>query len=287
MKTYNTRVAPSPTGFFHLGTARTAYHNWLAAKASGGKFILRIDDTDNNRNNDGYTKVIFQSMDWLKIDYDITFTQSSRKNHYMDVANMLVQHDLAFHDDGAIRLKTNYLISDWNDFNANTMAVSQKDNDTSNNLVIIKSDGTPTYHFACVVDDIDYDINLIIRGADHISNTIKQIFIFKALAQINYPKADLPVDFSHVGLIMYKGKKMSKRDGASNLMLYKDNNYNPDAILNFILKLGWSHPDPQFDSKNPLINKDLAKQIFFDGKLRAANCSFDQNRLDWLNKKYR
>lgn len=285
-KQLNTRVAPSPTGFFHLGTARTAYHNWLAARASGGKFILRIDDTDQARNNDDYTKIIYQAMDWLGLDFDYTFTQSSRNSHYLRVAQDLVAKDLAFYDDGAIRLKTNFMINSWTDWYGNNTTVSTKDGDIANSLVIVKSDGYPTYHFACVIDDIDHDINLIIRGADHISNTVKQLFVIKALQALGYDKSDRAIDFTHVGLIMASGKKMSKRDGDSNLMLYQDQGFIPDAILNFILKLGWSHPDATFDSKYPLVNKDLACDVFLQGKLKAANCTFDKNKLLWLNKKY-
>lgn len=285
MQVYNTRVAPSPTGFFHLGTARTAYHNWLAANGSGGKFILRIDDTDTARNNDSYVDVIYQAMNWLGLDFTYTFKQSSRIAHYQGVADSLVKHDLARHDDGAIRLDTQNLLPHWFDIYKNKINVSDKDIQIGNSIVLIKSDGMPTYHFASVVDDIDHDINFIIRGADHISNTSKQIFIIKALHQAFYPKADKTIDFAHVGLIMINGKKMSKRDGDSNLLLYKDT-YKVGAILNFILKLGWSHPDANFDAKNPIVNKDLAKDIFLDGKLKSANCSFDKNKLDWFNKKY-
>lgn len=286
MTPQNTRVAPSPTGFFHLGTARTAYHNWLAAKATGGQFLLRIDDTDAVRNNPEFTQLIYQAMEWLGLDFDATFEQSSRKSHYLTVAQLLVDKGLAVLADGAIRLKTDYVVDTWADGYKNVMAVSQKDNDISNALVLIKSDGNPTYHFASVVDDVDYQITLIIRGADHISNTIKQLFILRALTDSGYVSTLPPIDFLHVGLIMADGKKMSKRDGSSNLLIYQQNHYHPDAILNYILKLGWSHPDPTFDSKYPVIDKDLATRMFFEGRLKATNCSFDARKLDWLNKKH-
>lgn len=285
MKQYNTRVAPSPTGFFHLGTARTAYHNWLAARASGGKFLLRIDDTDKSRNDDKYTKIIYQSLDWLGIDYDNTFCQSSRINHYYNIAQQLLNAGLAIKDNNAIRLKTNFQFNYWKDFYNNKIKVSQKDIQISNNQVILKSDGNPTYHFASVIDDVDYDINLIIRGSDHINNTAKQLTILNALRDINYDKSDNFIDFIHVGLIMKDGKKLSKRDNSSDIMAY--NNYNPDALLNFILRLGWAHPNPDFDKICPLIDKDKGKQIFFDGKMKTVNSSFDSNKLKWLDKKYK
>ena len=284
MKKYNTRVAPSPTGFFHLGTARTAYHNWLAAKSSGGKFLLRIDDTDTSRNNDKYVNIIHQSLDWMGIDYDDTFKQSSRLFHYKNIAKKLIDAGLAIKDDGAVRLKTDFKLDHWMDFYKNKIKVSQKDVCFSNNQVILKSDGNPTYHFASIIDDIDYDINLIIRGSDHINNTAKQLMILDSLRLINYNKSDNFIDFIHVGLIIKDGKKLSKRDDSSNIISY--NGYNPDALLNFILRLGWSHPDSDFDKKSPLINKNKAKQIFFDGKMKTINCKFDNSKLKWLDKKH-
>ena len=285
MKQYNTRVAPSPTGFFHFGTARTAYHNWLAARASGGKFFLRIDDTDVSRNDDKYTQIIYQSLDWLGIDYDNNFNQSSRINHYYGIAQKLLDADLAIKENGAIRLKTGFQCNYWKDFYNNKIKVSLKDIQISNNQVILKSDGNPTYHFASVIDDVDYDINLIIRGSDHINNTVKQLTILNALRDIDYDKSDKFIDFIHVGLIMKDGKKLSKRDDSSDITSYKD--HNPDALLNFILRLGWAHPNSDFDKICPLIDKDKAKQVFFDGKMKTVNSSFDSNKLKWLDKKYK
>lgn len=294
MKTYNTRVAPSPTGHFHLGTARTAYHNWLAARATGGKFILRIDDTDQNRNNDDYVKLIYIALDWLGIDFDDTFKQSDRISHYKDIAVQLIDKNLANWDGDAIRLNANFDLNSWNDFYGKKIPITSKDSDFAKNLVLIKSDGYPTYNFSSIVDDIDSGINLVIRGSDHISNTSKQMFVLQALNDINYAgSVNHTIDFCHVGLIMVKdidtGKqvKLSKRNSASNLMDYKDNDFLPDAILNAVLKLGWAHKDANFDRDYPIISKDIAKKYFFDGNLKTSNCSFDVNKLNFLNKKFK
>lgn len=294
MNTFNTRVAPSPTGHFHLGTARTAYHNWLAARATGGKFILRIDDTDQNRNNDAYVDLIYTALDWLGIDYDSTFKQSDKIQHYKDVAIALVDAGMATYDGAAIRLKTSYTLDSWSDFTSKTIPITNKDADFANNLVLIKSDGYPTYNFATIVDDIDTDINLIIRGADHIANTSKQVFVLQALSDLNYKNASRNnMSFCHVGLIMVKDPdtqkmiKLSKRNSASNLMAYKDDGYLPDAVLNAVLRLGWAHKDPMFDKNHPIVDKDLAKQLFFQGNLKFANCSFDPAKLISLDKAFK
>ena len=294
MKVYNTRVAPSPTGHFHLGTARTAYHNWLAARATGGKFILRIDDTDQNRNNDDYVDLIYTALDWLGIDFDDTFKQSARLDHYKDVAHQLMSKNLAIQDGDAIRLNADFVLDGWNNFYGKRIPITDKDSDFSKNLVLIKSDGYPTYNFSSIVDDIDSGINLVIRGSDHISNTSKQMFVLQALNNIDYAgSSDNAIDFCHVGLIMVKdpdtGKqvKLSKRNSASNLMDYKDAGFVPDAILNTVLKLGWAHKDANFDRDFPVIDKDTAKKYFFDGNLKTTNCSFDPNKLKFLNKKFK
>lgn len=280
----NTRIAPSPTGLFHIGTARTAYHNYLMAKASNSKFILRIDDTDVNRNKPEFIDVIISSMDWLNLDYDLLFKQSSRFDHYLEVANLLVSKNLASKIDGAIKLNYNLTLDSWTDLAAGKVKVSADDIKNINNLILIKSDQTPTYHFASVIDDIDYNIELILRGADHLANTIKQIAIHNALVSIDYTKKDLST-YCHVGLITLNGKKISKRNPESNLNFYKDN-YKREAFLNFILKLGWSHPDPIFDKTYPLVTKDIALSKILEGKFKFGNSLLDLNKLNWLNKKY-
>lgn len=274
----NTRIAPSPTGRAHIGFVRTAYLNYLVARSTGGKFILRIDDTDKVRSQEVFVRDIVDTLRWLGLDYDHSFYQSGRYTRYRSVAQTLLDKGKAKCIDGAICLDASYTIKDWTDTIAGKITITPDKFDSLKNLVILRTDGTPTYHFASVIDDIDFGIDSIIRGTDHLDNTAKHIYIYDAL------NAVLP-SFSHVGLIHYQGVKMSKRDGASSMDFYKD--YSVDAILNTVLKLGWSHKDPNIDRIMPLINKELAIQIFNDGHLRSQKSTLDIDRLVWLDKKYK
>lgn len=276
----NTRIAPSPTGPCHIGLVRTAYLNYLAARATGGKFILRIDDTDVVRSNDIYTKDILDIFSWLGIDYDSTFTQTSRYDRYRFVADGLLSSGKAVRKDGAVVLRPGKVIMSWNDLISGTMNIPDDKLDAINNLVLLRSDGTPTYHFASVIDDIDSNINLIIRGVDHIDNTAKHVYIYDAL------DAPLPI-FAHVGLIFYNKKKISKRDGISNMHFYRDGGFLPDAILNIVLKMGWSHTDSHFDKLYPIVTKSKAIDLFTQGQLKANPSSLDMNILNKLNTRYK
>lgn len=290
---YNTRIAPSPTGFFHLGTARVAYHNWLMARATGGKFIVRIDDTDDNRNDQAYVDLIYKSLDWLGLNYDDTFTQSSRFAHHKDVAYLLLDKGFAQKDGDAIRLKTDYVLSTWKDMTDVTVKVSADDMKFAQNQVILKSNQSPIYHFASIVDDVDTDINLILRGADHISNTSKQLYILKALADAGYNNAQLDMfQFCHVGLITVpddtgKMVKLSKRDKRASFTQYQVDGYSKDAILNAVLRLGWAHSDPNFDKIQPLVNVDDALKFVLQGKFKNKNAAFDLSKMNSLDKKYK
>ena len=289
---YNTRIAPSPTGFIHLGNIRTAYHNWLAARSTGGKFILRIDDTDKERNKEEYVDKIFDTFKWLGLDFDETFRQSETEKFNVALAHCLVQDGLAeVIEGGAICLANIPHIPDaWTDIVAGDIKVSDKDRDVLNNIIIVRSDGSPTYNFSSILDDMFSGINLIIRGTDHISNTIKQLVILHAVASINdLAKTFLEnVKFAHVGLVFEKGKKLSKRDGSSNFDVHKESGAHPDAILNWILRLGWSPSDANFDKTHPIITKDHAKEIFWkDGALRNSSASLDLQKLAFYNKKYK
>ena len=288
MKLYNTRIAPSPTGFIHLGNIRTAYQNWLAARSTGGQFILRIDDTDKARSEEQYVDKIYETFAWLGLDFDHTFRQSERLDIYRDFAHALIKKGYAEEiEGGAIRLIIDYKIPDsWSDIIAGEILTTSKDLEVLNNIIIIRSDQNPTYNFASIVDDMSTGINLIIRGTDHISNTIKQIAIVEALKHVS-DSFDKELEFAHVGLVFEKGKKLSKRDGSSNFDTHRNNGVNPDAILNWILRLGWSPSDANFDAKMPLITKDDAKKIFWtDGAMRNSSASLDMNKLNFYNKKY-
>ena len=160
---YNTRIAPSPTGDMHLGTARTAYFNWLAARATGGRFYLRIDDTDNARNNQAHVQDIVDTMDWLGLDYDGMFFQSDRTDVYKGIAQDLCNSDQAIElDNGAIGLVTDCIPVQWTDTIYGDIFITPSDADHCSGLILMKSDGTPSYHFASVIDDMDFNINYII-----------------------------------------------------------------------------------------------------------------------------
>ena len=275
---------------FHLGTARTAYFNWLAAKASGGKFILRIDDTDANRNDPDAVKVIYDSMAWLGLDYDVTFNQLDYGYRYEAAADYLVSIGVAYRDGNAVRLKlSDYLPDSWTDMLAGTVKINDNDRKLIDGLVLMKSDGMPTYNFATVFDDIDHGVNLIIRGTDHTANTAKQIAIYRALSHyftLNVAPA-IPA-YAHVGLITMNKKKLSKRDAAVSLLDYRDKGIHPDAMLNFMLRLGWSPSDPNFDKKHSLITRDMAVDMFFkDGSMRNSPAGMDLAKLDWYDRRYK
>lgn len=278
---YNTRFAPSPTGCPHLGNIRTAYFNWLAAKSSGGKFILRIDDTDLARNNQTYVNDIIDIMNWLKLDYDDIVYQSDRTDRYLAIAQALCDDDdnAVLLDNGAIALVTDQIPRMWTDTIAGDIIVTESDVDHCSGLILIKSDGMPTYHFASVIDDMDFDINYVIRGHDHISNVPKQISL------INNIGATIPM-YSHVGLIHHKKKKLSKRNGAVSALWYRDRGYDPDALLNFLLRLGWG---PKGEGKqHKVIDRQFALDIFLKGgNLRNQSANMDINMLDSYDRKYK
>lgn len=300
-----TRIAPSPTGLFHLGTARTAYINYLAAKSSDGKFILRIDDTDVARNKEEYTQVILDTLDWLGLEPDEIFYQSKRTDIYAKVAESLVESKKAFvADNGAIILKgPTALPETFLDTIAGPIKITETNYEQIRDRTVLvrggDTIGQPTYQFCSVVDDYYMDICNIIRGVDHITNTPKQIAIWQAVAQDIfdndatqsswepkvYPK------FTHMGLIFKDKKKLSKRDGAASLLWYKEQGYKPEAVLNFMLILGWSLSVPRNDKAlekiaGSPISKDMAIELFPKGTLKASPCNFDMAKLDWLQKRY-
>ena len=276
---YNTRIAPSPTGDFHLGTARTAYFNWLAARATGGKFILRVDDTDSERNVSGAADVIYDCMDWLGLDFDDDFTQSSRLDRYHAVAMSLVTQGFAtVADNGAVLLNWD-VPTTWTDAMAGVMVANDNDRKLYNNQVLLKGNGMPIYLFATVVDDIDSNINYVIRGADHFTNTHRHAAIYDALG------ATKPL-FAHVGLIMVDKKKMSKRDKAASLLGYRDSGYSPEAVRSTLLRLGWG---PTVDNKSTkFIDKDRAVTMFVTGgKMKANPATLDIGKLDYFKRIYK
>lgn len=289
---YNTRIAPSPTGDMHIGTARTAYFNWLAARASGGRFVLRIDDTDQKRSDPAFTKVILDTMDWLGLDHDALVYQSDRFPAYKSAANALVKDGWAKEHEGAIvftlepRRKEGYIFPpSWKDEIKGDVRITEDDKDNMDGMVLIKSDGSPAYNFCSVVDDMLLGINYVIRGVDHITNTAKQVILWEALNGCSILTTPLP-KFAHLGLICVSGKPMSKRDGAASMLHYRNAGYDPDAMLNFLGRLGWG---PTVDDKTAVIlDKARMLELFLSGgKMRNASAGFDLSKLESFDRKYK
>lgn len=294
-----TRIAPSPTGSMHLGTARTAYFNWLAARATGGKFVLRIDDTDVARNKKEYVDIILASLDWLKLDPDEIYYQSERRQLYVAEAKGLLNANKAVVlNNGAIALRLPEMPKSFVDTIAGAIPITDTNHAQIDQRCILLRGvgdagdksllGLPTYQFASVVDDYFMGCNWIIRGRDHVTNTPKQIAIWYALNEV-YQKTGirsakpLPT-FSHLGLITYKGendakpRKLSKRDNAASLLHYRDSGYTSDAVLDFMLRLGWS---PKGDGKaEKYICRNQAIDLFLRGNLRNSDAIYDINKLE-------
>lgn len=279
---YNTRIAPSPTGDMHLGTARTAYFNWLAARSTGGSFVLRIDDTDTQRSDPKYTQVILDTMQYLGLDHDIICRQSNFFDFYRDLAALLVGKELAKREDGAIVLYPQFIPNSWQDDIAGEIKITDDDKTIINKgLTLIKSDGSPTYHFASVVDDCRFNVNFVIRGSDHIVNTSRQLAIYHALGESHkIPK------YAHIGLIHKDGKKLSKRDGAASMLWYKDQGYDPDAMLNFMARLSWGPTND--DKTTALLPRDKMLELFLPGgKMKSSAANLDLVKLDSFDRKYK
>ncbi len=275
-----TRIAPSPTGHMHVGTARTAYFNWLAARSSGGKFILRIDDTDAARSEDQYTHSIITTMQWLGLDYDERFFQSARFDRYRALAEKAMSEGWAYKDDGAVKFKLqHHTNNEWVDEISGKKSITADDYRIIDGAVLMRADNTPTYHWASVIDDMDYGVNFIIRGTDHITNTNKQIVLWRKLG---YP---IP-KFAHVGLIGENGRPLSKREGAASMLYYKEKGYDPDAVLNFLARLGWG---PKVDDKTTaVLPKERMLELFLNGgKMRPSIANMDLNKLEAYDRKYK
>ncbi|MCE5292582.1 MAG: hypothetical protein LLG14_25565 [Nocardiaceae bacterium] len=288
---YVTRIAPSPTGMMHIGTARTAYFNWLAARASGGKFLLRMDDTDAERNQAEAEQPIFDGLEWLGLNHDGFLRQSERAEVYAKYADLLLTSGAAFHaENGAVMLRwQEYMPRHWVDDVVGAVPISHRSIETIHEkLCLIRGGdkfGQATYQFASIVDDYESDVNFIIRGTDHIANTAKQVAIWSAIAHALGVEKEQP-KFSHVGLIFKDKKKMSKRDGASSVLDYRENGYDPDGILNFLLRLGWG---PKVDDKaSTFMDRHKATELFLiGGKMKAANANFDTQKLDFYDRSYK
>jgi glutamyl-tRNA synthetase len=305
------RFAPSPTGYLHVGGARTALFNWLFARHHGGKFILRIEDTDFSRSSEEMVEGILQGMRWLGLTWDEgPFFQSQKLDRYREFAGKLVSEGSAYRcfckadenagkiepplkavehscasltseqsdarassgDSFAIRFR---IPPDKTSFHDHVFGKIEVDNAILEDFVLLRSDGIPTYHLSVVVDDLDMNITHVVRGADHISNTPKQILLYKAAGR-------KPPEFAHLPLILGPDKqRLSKRHGATSVMAYSELGYLPDAFFNFLALLGWSPGnDREIFSRQELI------ELFSLEGVGKANAVFGLEKLDWYNSQH-
>jgi glutamyl-tRNA synthetase len=304
------RFAPSPTGFLHIGGARTALFNWLYARHQGGTFILRIEDTDRSRSTDEYIEAIIEGMKWVGLDWDEgPFRQTDRFDVYRSYIARLVEEGKAYHCycspeelegrrqealaqgrspryDGrcrhlrepvpgrapAVRFRMpqegHTVVDDM------IRGKVEFENAQLDDLIILRSDGTPTYNFTVVVDDVDMEITHVIRGDDHLNNTPKQMQLYNAFG---YPMPK----FAHLPMILGADKtRLSKRHGATSVMAYYEMGFLPDALINYLVRLGWSYGDQEVFTKEELI------QYFTFENVGKAAAVFNPEKLLWLNQQY-
>jgi len=286
------RFAPSPTGYLHIGGARTALFNWLYARHTGGTFILRIEDTDAARNTQAALDVILNGLHWLGIDWDegpLTsdatgpnkgacgpYFQSQRSEGYQQRVEALLSRGLAYEKDGAIRFKMPRGPVVVQDLVVGEVRRELTDREAQDpDFVIVRSDGQPVFHLVNVVDDLDMGITHVIRGEDHLSNTAKHIALFKAF--------DVhPPHYAHIPLILNQdGSKMSKRDLGASLSTYVEEGYVPEAVVNYLCLLGWS---PKNNREIMPINEII--ELFDLPQVLRHNARFDMEKLKWMNYEY-
>jgi len=275
------RFAPSPTGYLHVGGARTALFNWLYARRHGGAFILRIEDTDVERSQAEMVTGILDGLRWLGIDWDegpevggphAPYFQSERLDRYRAAAKQLLDSGRAFEDGGAIRFK---VPPGKTSFTDSVHGPIEFDNEHIESFVILRSDTHPTYHLSVVVDDIDMAITHVVRGDDHISNTPKQVLLYNAFGK------PAPA-FAHVPLIMGPDKqRLSKRHGATSVIEYEKQGYIPEAMFNFLALLGWGT-----GSNDELFTRDELIQRFNLEAISGGNAVFNTEKLDWFNHQH-
>lgn len=311
MEKVKTRFAPSPTGYLHVGGARTALFSWLYARHCGGTFVLRIEDTDRERSTQPAIDAILESMEWLNLNWDEgPYYQTKRFDRYKEVIDQLIKDGKAYkcycskerleevrNDQMAKGLKPRYdghCRDDQSEHSPDEPYVVRFRNPDSgtvefddmvkgkitfqnselDDFIIQRSDGTPTYNFCVVVDDFDMGITHVIRGDDHVNNTPRQINIYRAMG------AKEPV-FGHVAMILGDdGNKLSKRHGAVSVMQYREDGYLPEALLNYLVRLGWSHGDQEIFSVPEMI------ELFTPEQINKSASSFNTKKLEWLNAQY-
>jgi glutamyl-tRNA synthetase len=267
-------MAPSPTGFLHIGNVRTALFNWLFARNEGGEFRLRIENTDTSREVEEATQQIQDSLRWLGLDWDgdVTF-QLDRMQDCAQVARQLVDEGKAYEDEGAIRFRMpDEGVTAWDDAVRGRVEFP---NEQLEDLVLLRSDGRPTYNFASPLEDVWDGITHVIRGEDHISNTPKQINIIRAVG------AEPPV-YAHVSHVLgADGKSLSKRHGSVTVDEFRHAGYYAPALMNFLALLGWS-----YDDKTTIMSRDELIERFSLDRVVPSPATFDYDKLDWLNGMY-
>ncbi len=305
-----TRFPPSPTGDLHIGSARTALYNWLYARGHGGRFVFRLEDTDRERSTEAAVQVILEGMAWLGLDYDEgPYYQTQRFDRYREVVGQLVAADKAYPcycsrerldalraEQMAAKHKPRYdghcrdnpdadngspPVTRFRTPQDGAVVIEDRvrgtvtiDNRELDDLIIARSDGTPTYHLTVVVDDIDMGVTHVIRGDDHLNNTPRQIHILEALG------AERPV-YAHMPMINgADGKRLSKRHGAVSVLYYREQGILPQALLNYLARLGWSHGDQE------IFSIDELKTLFDIDDINKSAAAFDQEKLLWLNQHY-
>ena len=271
--TVRVRFAPSPTGYLHVGGARTALFNWLYARHTGGTFLLRIEDTDKQRSTDEHTQVILDGLTWLGLDWDETLVfQGANLARHQAAADRLLADGKAYVEEGAIRFRIPASEIAWDDAVHGRITFR---GDDLKDFVILRSDRTPIYNFAVVVDDHDMAITHVLRGDDHISNTPKQIALYQALGW------NLPI-FGHVPMINGPdGKKLSKRHGATAIGDYQHLGILPAAMRNFLALLGWS---PGGDRE--IMTLEQMVELFTLEGVQKKAAVFDTTKLEWMNGQY-
>ena len=289
-KNVRVRFAPSPTGALHIGGGHTALFNWLWARHNNGRFILRIEDTDLVRSTKEYEQTIMSGMVWLGLDWDEgpdiggefgPYRQSERLDIYREYAEKLVNDGKAYRDGEAIifRVEHGQDISFrdivYGQIDVMSDGLREKDSDKLKDIVIIKSDGMPTYNYAVVIDDHLMRISHVIRGEDHISNTPKQILLYRALGW------EVP-EFAHLPMILGRDKKkLSKRHGATSIYEYRDMGYMPDSMFNFLALLGWSAGDDK-----EIFTRDEAAELFELSRVTRKAAVFDFDKLNYINQEH-
>ncbi len=306
-----TRFAPSPTGFLHIGGARTALFSWLHARKYEGRFVLRVEDTDRERSTQESVEAILEGMSWLGLDYDEgPFYQTQRMERYSEIIDRLLKQGDAYRCtcpkdrldalreaqrqagekpryDGRCRDQgipadcgAPFVIRfrnpadgavEFEDLVRGPISVANAELD---DLIIARTDGSPTYNLTVVVDDLDMGITQVIRGDDHINNTPRQINIMRALQCA-------PPEFAHVPMILGSdGQRLSKRHGAVSVLQYREDGFLPEALLNYLVRLGWSHGDQEQFERAEMI------ELFDVREVNSAPASFDPEKLRWLNQQY-